>query len=63
VNTEVIAAQGMIITAGGIDCHVHFICPQLVNEAIASGKVSWSLLLLPRKTLRVLKAVKKLICS
>jgi len=37
VNTEVIAAQGMIITAGGIDCHVHFICPQLVNEAIASG--------------------------
>ncbi|KAM3261774.1 hypothetical protein ACQJBY_052455 [Aegilops geniculata] len=37
VNTEVIAAQGMIVTAGGIDCHVHFICPQLVNEAIASG--------------------------
>lgn len=37
VNTEVIAAQGMIVTAGGIDCHVHFICPQLINEAIASG--------------------------
>uniref|UniRef100_A0ACD5X9I6 Uncharacterized protein n=1 Tax=Avena sativa TaxID=4498 RepID=A0ACD5X9I6_AVESA len=37
VNTEVIASEGMIVTAGGIDCHVHFICPQLVNEAIASG--------------------------
>lgn len=37
VNTEVIAAEGMIITAGGIDCHVHFICPQLVQEAISSG--------------------------
>ncbi|KQK12406.1 urease [Brachypodium distachyon] len=37
VNTEVIAAQGMIVTAGGIDCHVHFICPQLAEEAIASG--------------------------
>ncbi|ONK77711.1 uncharacterized protein A4U43_C02F9730, partial [Asparagus officinalis] len=37
VNTEVIASEGMIVTAGGIDCHVHFICPQLVQEAIASG--------------------------
>jgi urease len=37
VNTEVIAAEGMIVTAGGIDCHVHFICPQLAEEAIASG--------------------------
>ncbi|KAK3119979.1 hypothetical protein QOZ80_9AG0678940 [Eleusine coracana subsp. coracana] len=37
VNTEVIGAQGMIVTAGGIDCHVHFICPQLAEEAIASG--------------------------
>lgn len=37
VNTEVIASQGMIVTAGGIDCHVHFICPQLAEEAIASG--------------------------
>jgi urease len=37
VNTEVIASEGMIITAGGIDCHVHFICPQLAEEAIASG--------------------------
>lgn len=37
VSTEVIAAEGMIVTAGGIDCHVHFICPQLVREAISSG--------------------------
>ncbi|XP_011623717.1 urease isoform X1 [Amborella trichopoda] len=37
VNTEVIAGEGMIVTAGGIDCHVHFICPQLANEAISSG--------------------------
>nr|CAB3470642.1 unnamed protein product [Digitaria exilis] len=37
VNTEVIASEGMIVTAGGIDCHVHFICPQLAEEAITSG--------------------------
>ncbi|THU46632.1 hypothetical protein C4D60_Mb09t06970 [Musa balbisiana] len=37
VSTEVIAAEGMIVTAGGIDCHVHFICPQLAQEAISSG--------------------------
>ncbi|GMN49175.1 hypothetical protein TIFTF001_018346 [Ficus carica] len=37
VNTEVIAGEGKIITAGAIDCHVHFICPQLAYEAIASG--------------------------
>ncbi|XP_051121971.1 urease isoform X2 [Andrographis paniculata] len=37
VNTEVIAGEGMIITAGAIDCHVHFICPQLAYEAITSG--------------------------
>ncbi|KAG0492808.1 hypothetical protein HPP92_006206, partial [Vanilla planifolia] len=36
-NTEVVAAEGMIVTAGGIDCHVHFICPQLAQEAISSG--------------------------
>ncbi|XP_030541998.1 urease [Rhodamnia argentea] len=36
-NTEVIAGEGMIITAGAIDCHVHFICPQLAYEAISSG--------------------------
>ncbi|KAJ3671461.1 hypothetical protein LUZ60_007540 [Juncus effusus] len=37
VNTEVIAGEGRIVTAGGIDCHVHFICPQLAQEAISSG--------------------------
>jgi urease subunit alpha len=37
VCTEVIAAEGMIVTAGAIDSHVHFICPQLADEAIASG--------------------------
>lgn len=36
-NTEVIAGEGMIVTAGAIDCHVHFICPQLAYEAISSG--------------------------
>eukprot|EP00246_Nothoceros_aenigmaticus_P016376 TRINITY_DN7405_c0_g1_i2.p1 TRINITY_DN7405_c0_g1~~TRINITY_DN7405_c0_g1_i2.p1 ORF type:complete len:840 (-),score=127.81 TRINITY_DN7405_c0_g1_i2:466-2985(-) len=37
VNTEVIAADGSILTAGGIDTHVHFICPQLAEVAIAAG--------------------------
>ncbi|KAL6574330.1 hypothetical protein OROHE_001234 [Orobanche hederae] len=37
VNTEVIAGEGMIVTAGAIDCHVHFICPQLAKEALSSG--------------------------
>ncbi|KAL8520173.1 hypothetical protein ACS0TY_010916 [Phlomoides rotata] len=37
VNTEVIAGEGMIVTAGAIDCHVHFICPQLAYEALTSG--------------------------
>jgi len=36
-GTEVIAGEGKIITAGGIDSHIHFICPQQVEEAIASG--------------------------
>ncbi|KAK7306237.1 hypothetical protein VNO77_44163 [Canavalia gladiata] len=36
-NTEVIAGEGLILTAGAIDCHVHYICPQLVDEAITSG--------------------------
>ncbi|ABG58533.1 urease subunit alpha [Cytophaga hutchinsonii] len=35
--TEVIAGEGMIITAGGIDNHIHYICPQQMNEALASG--------------------------
>ena len=37
VTTEVIAGEGLILTAGGIDAHIHFICPQQINEAIASG--------------------------
>lgn len=37
VNTEAIAGEGMILTAGGIDAHVHWICPQIAEEAIASG--------------------------
>ncbi|CAK9325627.1 unnamed protein product [Citrullus colocynthis] len=36
-NTEVIAGEGLLVTAGAIDCHVHFICPQLAYEAISSG--------------------------
>ena len=35
--TEVIAGEGMIVTAGGIDAHIHFICPQQIEEALASG--------------------------
>ncbi|MBI3870296.1 MAG: urease subunit alpha [Verrucomicrobia bacterium] len=37
VNTEVIAAEGLLVTAGGLDTHVHFICPQQAHEAIAAG--------------------------
>jgi urease subunit alpha len=36
-STEVIAGEGMILTAGGIDSHVHFICPQQIEEALNSG--------------------------
>ena len=35
--TEIIAGEGMIVTAGGIDTHIHFICPQQIEEALASG--------------------------
>ncbi len=35
--TEIIAAEGMIVTAGGIDSHIHFICPQQIEEALSSG--------------------------
>jgi urease subunit alpha len=35
--TEVIAGEGSIVTAGGIDTHIHFICPQQIDEAISSG--------------------------
>jgi urease subunit alpha len=37
VTTEVIAAEGLILTAGAIDAHIHYICPQQVYEALASG--------------------------
>src|SRR5882762_4963865 len=37
VTTEAIAGEGLIVTAGGIDTHIHFICPQQAEEAIASG--------------------------
>lgn len=36
-STEVMAGNGRILTAGAIDCHVHLICPQLLEEALASG--------------------------
>ena len=35
--TEIIAGEGMILTAGGIDSHIHFICPQQIEEALMSG--------------------------
>jgi urease subunit alpha len=37
VTTEAIAGEGLILTAGAIDSHIHFICPQQVYEALASG--------------------------
>jgi urease subunit alpha len=36
-STEIIAGEGMIVTAGGVDTHIHFICPQQIEEALASG--------------------------
>ena len=36
-GTEVISCEGNIVTAGGIDCHIHLICPQQIEEALASG--------------------------
>lgn len=36
-GTEVIAGEGKILTAGGVDAHIHFICPQQVEDAISSG--------------------------
>ena len=36
-GTEVIAGEGLIVTAGGIDSHIHFICPQQIEEALMSG--------------------------
>ncbi|HUN33346.1 MAG TPA: urease subunit alpha [Trebonia sp.] len=36
-STEIMAGNGLILTAGGIDCHVHMICPQIVGEALGGG--------------------------
>lgn len=36
-GTEVIAGEGQIVTAGGVDAHIHFICPQQIEEALTSG--------------------------
>ena len=36
-GTEIISCEGTIVTAGGIDSHIHFICPQQIDEALASG--------------------------
>ncbi|MCP5476496.1 MAG: urease subunit alpha [Rhodanobacteraceae bacterium] len=36
-GTEIIAGEGLILTAGGIDAHIHFICPQQIEEALMSG--------------------------
>jgi urease subunit alpha len=41
VTTEAIAGEGLILTAGGIDAHIHFICPQQVHEAVASGMTTF----------------------
>ncbi|MBV9078395.1 MAG: urease subunit alpha, partial [Methylobacteriaceae bacterium] len=39
-GTEVIAGEGKIVTAGGFDSHIHFICPQQIEEALMSGVTS-----------------------
>jgi urease subunit alpha len=36
-STEILSGNGKILTAGAIDCHVHFICPQIIDEGLASG--------------------------
>ena len=36
-GTEIISCEGLIVTAGGIDSHIHFICPQQIEEALSSG--------------------------
>src|SRR6266508_226408 len=41
-STEVIAGEGRIVTAGGIDSHVHFLCPQLIDEALSAGLTTLS---------------------
>jgi urease subunit alpha len=39
-GTEIIAGEGRILTAGGFDTHIHFICPQQVDDALMSGVTS-----------------------
>lgn len=39
-STDIISAEGQILTAGGFDTHVHYICPQQIEEAITSGITS-----------------------
>ena len=36
-STEILSGNGKILTVGAIDCHVHFICPQIIDEGLASG--------------------------
>jgi urease subunit alpha len=36
-STEIISGNGYILTAGGVDCHVHLICPQIIDEALGAG--------------------------
>src|ERR1700685_695315 len=36
-STEIISGNGYILTAGGVDCHVHLICPQILDEGLAAG--------------------------
>jgi len=36
-STEILAGNGLLLTAGAIDCHVHLICPQIITEALATG--------------------------
>lgn len=36
-ETEIVAGNGRILTAGAVDAHVHFICPQIADEALSSG--------------------------
>ena len=38
-STEAIAGEGLILTAGGFDSHIHFICPQQIDDALHSGKI------------------------
>lgn len=40
-STEVIAGEKLIVTAGAIDAHIHFICPQQVEEALAAGTTTF----------------------